>query len=339
MAFDYQGLANNPLFNFGINLLGQQGYSTDPKDAGLGRAIGNAWAMEQDRQRKQQSQQMENMGGATGYLVDRYMKSTGADYPTALYAVQTGMRQGLQYDNGAIKPMAGLPEAKGAIKFGEQSGTNQSNLQYQPQIERDKVLATIAPKTAEAFETSQATAKGKSTAEKESEISSLESKMPQLEATIQRLEELGKTATYTVIGQGVDIANREIGSQLGTTPRQGAVDRTAYIALVDNQILPLLRDTFGAQFTQKEGESLKTTLGDPNKSPEEKSAVLREFIAVKRATLESLKRSAGRPTTDGINLDAPNPNRVSIINAAGRRATIDIDELDQALANGWKQAQ
>ena len=58
--------------------------------------------------------------------------------------------------------------------------------------------------------------------------------------------------------------------------------------------MPLLRQTFGAAFTEKEGQSLRNTLGDPNKSPEEKNAVLRSFIAAKLGTIESLKRRTGQ---------------------------------------------
>ena len=55
-------------------------------------------------------------------------------------------------------------------------------------------------------------------------------------------------------------------------------------------MLPLLRQTFGAAFTEREGQSLKNTLGDPDKSPEEKDAVLRSFISQKLAQVESLQR-------------------------------------------------
>ena len=68
-------------------------------------------------------------GGATGALVQQYMDSTGSDFPTALYAVQTGMRQGLGYDNGIISPLPGVPQAKGDIAYGEQMGTNRADVQ------------------------------------------------------------------------------------------------------------------------------------------------------------------------------------------------------------------
>ena len=118
---------------------------------------------------------------------------------------------------------------------------------------------------------------------------SASSRMPQLVDMANKLSQLGKAATYTMAGQARDTFLREMGMPVP----ESAVARTEYISMVDNQILPLLRETFGAQFTQKEGESLKVTLGDPNKSPEEKDAVLRSFIATKMGSLNTQARQLG----------------------------------------------
>lgn len=121
-------------------------------------------------------------------------------------------------------------------------------------------------------------------------LESINSKMPGLETVIKRLDDLSNKATFTMAGQGIDAARR----QAGMEPREAAIARAEYISIVDNQILPLLRDTFGAQFTQREGESLKATLGDPNKSPKEKQAVLRAFIEQKRRDVAALAMRAGQ---------------------------------------------
>ena len=60
------------------------------------------------------------------------------------------------------------------------------------------------------------------------------------------------------------------------------------------KFLPLLRDTFGAAFTVKEGETLRATLGDPNYSPAEKDAVLSAFIDQKNNKVMALKRQIGQ---------------------------------------------
>lgn len=119
-------------------------------------------------------------------------------------------------------------------------------------------------------------------------LQSLESNLPNLEKLVAELSEIGKTATYTAAGRASDAARRELGLPVG----EGAEARRKYISKVDNEILPLLRQTFGAAFTQKEGETLKNTLGDPNVSPSEKDAILQSFIQSKYSQIESLKRRA-----------------------------------------------
>jgi hypothetical protein len=113
--------------------------------------------------------------------------------------------------------------------------------------------------------------------------------MPQLQAAAAELKELGKTATYTHTGQAIDFARREAGME----PSPGSLARVAYIAHVKNNVLPLLRQTFGAAFTAAEGDSLLATLGDPDMHPQEKAATLDAFISDKMATLQSLQRQVG----------------------------------------------
>ena len=119
----------------------------------------------------------------------------------------------------------------------------------------------------------------------------MQARIPQLVDVTQRLSAAGKKATYTTAGRLWNQARLETGFD----PNQEAVSRAEYIAIVDNEVLPLLRETFGAQFTQKEGESLKVTLGDPNKQPQEKDAVLRSFMRTKLGTINSTARELGRP--------------------------------------------
>ncbi|WP_206120824.1 hypothetical protein [Rhizobium laguerreae] len=119
---------------------------------------------------------------------------------------------------------------------------------------------------------------------------SMASKMPGLESVVKKLDDLSTKATYTAAGQILDIGRK----QLGMDPRDAAVARSEYISTVDNQVLPLLRDTFGAAFTQKEGDTLRATLGDPDKSPQEKQVVLKSFIEQKRRDLQALAAQSGR---------------------------------------------
>lgn len=139
-----------------------------------------------------------------------------------------------------------------------------------------------------AYDTSFGRVAGQSDAESAALAESVSSKLPGLRTVIDQLTALSDTATYTVSGQAMDAVKRELGLDVG----QGAIDRATYIAIVDNQVLPLLRDTFGAAFTQKEGESLRATLGDPNKSPAEKKAILNAFITQKERDIAAMQSRA-----------------------------------------------
>jgi hypothetical protein len=128
-------------------------------------------------------------------------------------------------------------------------------------------------------------AEGKEEGEARASLATVRSKLPGLKVVAEQLAKLGDAAAYTKAGQLMDYGR----AQANLPPRAEAIARTKYIAMVDNQVLPLLRETFGAQFTQKEGESLKTTLGDPEKSPQEKRAVLEAFIEQKVRNIEALE--------------------------------------------------
>lgn len=128
-----------------------------------------------------------------------------------------------------------------------------------------------------AYEAGFGGVEGKTEAENIAAAESIASKLPGLRGVVAQLGELAKTATYTQTGQLIDNIIRETGQE----PSDAAIARAQYVAMVDNQVLPLLRDTFGAAFTQKEGETLRATLGNPNASPAEKQAILDAFIAQK----------------------------------------------------------
>lgn len=122
---------------------------------------------------------------------------------------------------------------------------------------------------------------------------SMSSKLPGLEQVVAELDDLADKATYTTAGKALDWGMKELGMQ----PRDAALARSEYIAKVDNQVLPMLRDTFGAAFTVKEGETLRSTLGDPDKSPAEKKAVLRAFIDQKKRDIQALGVQGGVTST------------------------------------------
>lgn len=146
------------------------------------------------------------------------------------------------------------------------------------------------------FATGRGGAEGKAAGEDAALYESVSSKMPGLETVIKKLDDLSDKATYTLGGQLLDTGI----AQAGMEPREAAVARAEYIATVDNQVLPMLRDTFGAAFTVKEGETLRATLGDPNKTPKEKQAVLKAFIEQKRRDVMALGVRTGQGAPGGV---------------------------------------
>ena len=137
---------------------------------------------------------------------------------------------------------------------------------------------------------------GTQTAKDIDTLKNYKSKMPELRQTVDRLNQLAQRATYTKLGVAGNNAMRQLGLPVG----EGALNRAEYISTVDNQILPLLRDTFGAQFTEREGQTLRATLGNPDLSPEEKQAILNSFINQKERNILSQSRKVYGNETQNI---------------------------------------
>jgi hypothetical protein len=205
-----------------------------------------------------------------------------------------------------LQPVWGVgPDGKTAVmQLGKAGTAIQSKLPEGFQIARDPIkmdagthwvildpqtrqpVATVPKELAKAEEQKKF---GAGQGEAKSDLASQSSKMPGLEKVVSRLDDLSEKATYTVAGQVVDYSRR----QANLEPRASSVARVEYEAVVNNQILPLLRDTFGAQFTEREGATLRATLGNPDLSPKEKQSVLRAFIEQKHRDIEALQRRTG----------------------------------------------
>ena len=173
------------------------------------------------------------------------------------------------------KNEAAAATAAGA-SYADRSGTLQADVDMGQEVARERALGAAAG-------TQQATSNA--------EVAEMQRNMPGLLTVVDQLDVLADTATYTTGGQVRD----RVAKELGMEPGEGAIARAEYIAVVDNQVLPLLRQTFGAAFTAKEGDTLRATLGDPDKSPAEKKAVLRAFIEQKKRDL--LARGGTVPTS------------------------------------------
>lgn len=265
---------NSPITALGIGLL----TSRTPQEglkAGMGLLSANA-----ERRRQEQLDKLQQM------KLEREM--AGGDNPATV--------KEWEYFNKLTpdqqKAYLGMKRAQQTINLGDSqavlSPTGGIAAQYQVNPKPDNMPAFKgAQKRAEVA--------GTNLGEEDASLMRQESSLPQLEDAVGKLHDLGQKATYTWAGKARDLAVRQLGG--GATEASQA--REAYMSHVKNNVLPLLRQTFGAQFTKAEGDSLMTTMGDPDKSPEEKDAVLNAFIEDKKATLETTRRRV-QPTAADV---------------------------------------
>ena len=165
---------------------------------------------------------------------------------------------------------------------------------------------TVAPKTLKPGEKpgvkealAAAVVEGKALGEARVSLADAQASMPKLMSSVETLSELGKKATYSLGGQAVDFAVNQAGYDT-----EGATARVKYISNVKNNILPLLRQTFGAAFTAAEGDSLLVTMGDPDKTSVQKDAALDSFIKNKMMDLETKKRRVSAAEGKAVNRSA-----------------------------------
>lgn len=156
----------------------------------------------------------------------------------------------------------------------EQEAKFQKEAEWKPRIEESIQLARSA---------------AKERGEALTDLGRAEAAMPGILESVNELKELAQIATSTIGGKIWDQAVKQTG--FGAT--EGATARAKFIAIVNNQVLPLLKPTFGAAFTVQEGESLKATMGDPDASPAEKIAQLEAFINQKYRNIQSKKLQVG----------------------------------------------
>lgn len=206
-----------------------------------------------------------------------YNNSLALDKQEKLYALKRDLESIKGgYGTAAMQNAAYLvnqgytPEQANAMAF---SGQNPAFAQIYPSLGKEG-----AKKTDQEI--------GKNYASDLDEYNNMVSKMPELEATVGRLKELAPKATYTKIGNLRNVLKKELQGK----STEGGVAREEYDSIISNQVLPLMRDTFGAQFTEREGATLRATLGDVNKTDEEKIAALNAFINQKQKSIESKYR-------------------------------------------------
>lgn len=205
------------------------------------------------------------------------------------------------------------PEEVSAKTTAQQEAKLESELAYKPRIETEVAKARkIAESRGEAF----------------TELEQMEAAMPGLTEAVDQLKALAQVATYTKAGRAFDALSRELGFGVP----EGATARAKFIAIVNNQVLPLLKPTFGGAFTVQEGEALRATMGSPDLSPEEKLAQLEAFIAQQERNIREKRaitgRQSGQPQQPTQAAPAPTPAPRQITPPPATRPqqkTIEVD--------------
>lgn len=157
------------------------------------------------------------------------------------------------------------------------------------QKEREKLIAQKGLKAVVQAEIKLAEQQATERGETLTDLNRARAALPGIKDVVNQLRELAPIASSTLGEKAFDVAAKEAG--FGAT--KGATARAKFIAIIDNQILPLLKQTFGAAFTLQEGERLRATLGNPDSSPGEKMAQLDAFIDGKMREIESKERELG----------------------------------------------
>lgn len=176
---------------------------------------------------------------------------------------------------GLTEQVAGSESViEGAKAGAKEEGKSKVQLEWRPKIQS---AIKLAEKEAEAR------------GETLTELDRAKAAMPGLVEVSDKLKKLSDIATYTTGGKLWDAALKELG--FGAT--KGGTARKTIVSIVDNQVLPLLKETFGAAFTAAEGDSLRQTLLDPDSTPEAKKATLDAFIEQKYRNIETKERELG----------------------------------------------
>lgn len=168
-----------------------------------------------------------------------------------------------------------IAESKGE---GAETGKLRAQRLHLPEVRR---LVKLAEKEAEGM------------GETAVELAQMEAAMPTLLESVNDLGKLADIATYTLTGRAFD----EMTKQLGFGSTKGANARAKFVSIVDNQVLPLLKQTFGSAFTEAEGNRLRDALVDPNSTPEQKKLQLEAFVTQKARNIQSGQRELQVPVT------------------------------------------
>lgn len=131
-----------------------------------------------------------------------------------------------------------------------------------------------------------------------SELQIASASMPSLITVVDELKQLAPLVTSTIGGNVFNAITKELG--FGAT--EGSTAKAKFSSVINNQILPLLKQTFGAAFTKAEGDELKATMGNVDAAPAEKIAQLNSFIDGKIREIQTKERQLGQTVTTSADI-------------------------------------
>lgn len=153
------------------------------------------------------------------------------------------------------------------------------------------------PKELTPFEKAFQAEEGKKKAQYNQEYENQQALFENAQQIANELRYLADEATYSPVGRFLDEIAHTFGSG---TP--GSVAREKYQQTINNELIPKLKQYLGGQFTEKEGEMLRQTLGDVNATPAEKKAAIDAFMfARERALNQARDKAMGQLGTENDN--------------------------------------
>lgn len=320
--FQAQAPSTSDVLQGAVASLQNQGYVpaqqfTNARMANSMDMLGKIATMQELQGRMQMYQAMAANGGGRGETIamaNRVKAEWDAAHPdqpmsiaNAIEQVSAKQGKGIAYDpnTGAQIAAPGAPQAQGQIKYGEQSGANQSDLQYKPAIAGGEQQQRKAADVNAAASLAEQGELGKAKGGAEVGLATAETAMPALQSTIKDLRTLAQAATYT---KGGVLYNNVI-RQLGLPMTAGGDARAEFITRVNSYLIPSLKQNFGSRITNMEINAQKAMFADPNLSPAEKMAQFDAFVAAKQTSLQSqrgLVNALGGNAT--VNENAPGLN-------------------------------
>jgi hypothetical protein len=190
-----------------------------------------------------------------------------------------------------------IAKQAGDVAGEQEAGKSKAKLKFAPQITKAVKLAEKA-----AIERGDVL----------NDLDRMTAALPGVRDAVSQLKELAPLTTTTWGGAVWDAAVKQTG--FGAT--KGSTALAKFQAIVDNQVLPLLKPTFGGSFSVQEGESLKATLGDPSASPAEKLATLDAFMNQKERDIQSkqaqIDQGGNTQRTGGVIMTDANGNRATV---------------------------